>query len=293
MAFTDMAMKTTLVNRLYWLSPLLGTLMSLFFQFLVMAIVEWSKGEIGEHGTWTTMLLFSDVLLSYGVLMMILTYFAMLIFDKVPNLYFGWGLMTLLWLPFLYLFIIFHRAVTFEVYQICYLFVIQIIYFAPIIALGIQRIKNMTEPNQKHNGNNLIMIAVTSLLLFNVTACTRTADKKQKEEPLYPEYLSVEGGVWDRDEDGSLRYPKDAEKRRIINEASQRITFYWYNAPDSTIAIDKTAEQLNVSQELFDMTEKLRLHYNELVKSGIIEHPMRIVNGDPVNGHEYEGFHTY
>lgn len=149
----------------------------------------------------------------------------------------------------------------------------------------------------KKNSDNelLIVMRLTVLLVAFIVAagCTQTSEKDKKGEPLYPEYLSVEGGVWDRDEDGSLRYPKDAEKRRIINEASQRISFYWYNAPDSTIAIDKTAEQLNVSQELFDMTEELRLHYNELVKSGIIEHPMRIVNGDPVNGHEYEGFHTY
>lgn len=147
----------------------------------------------------------------------------------------------------------------------------------------------------KKNSESLILIRLIALysVLIVAAGCTQTSNKDKNEEPLFPEYLSVEGGVWDRDEDGSLKYPKDAEKRRIINEASQRIAFYWYNAPDSTIAIDKTAKQLNVSQELFDMTESIRISYNEMLKSGKIDHPMRILHGDPVNGHEYEGFHTY
>ena len=127
--------RTKCINWLFWLAPVFGTFLSIGFQLLSFLA---AKQVMGEHSQQIC-LLFMAGFFRYEIILVVLSYLAMLLADRFPNVFFKLFLLILLWIPFLYYYNIFSRAISIKAIIVIYVIVCQFLYFAPIIATAIIR----------------------------------------------------------------------------------------------------------------------------------------------------------
>lgn len=136
MAFMSKSIKMAkCINWLFWLAPIIGMFLSIGYQLLSFLI---AKQVMGEHSEQICFL-FMAGFFRYEIILVVLTYLAMLLADRFPNVFFKLFLLVLLWIPFLYYYNIFSRAISIKAIIVIYVFVCQFLYFAPLIATAIVR----------------------------------------------------------------------------------------------------------------------------------------------------------